>query len=76
MTVIGRIGKLTIAGAIFTAMTTPSLAEWVVVVVGDECMLMQESEAKDEIRIAGPFATEAEAESAKGEHPECQVEKN
>jgi len=76
MTVISKIGKLTIAGAIIAAMTTPSLAQWVVVVVADECMLMQESEARGEIRIAGPFATEEEAESAKGEHPECDVEKN
>jgi len=76
MTVISKIGKLTVAGAIVAAMTTPSLADWVVVQVADECMLMQESEARDEIRLAGPFATEAEAESAKGEHPECDIEKN
>jgi len=76
MTVTNTFGKLTVAGALFAAMTTPSLAEWVVVQVGDECMLMEESMVKDEIRIAGPFATEAEAESAKGNYPQCQIEKN
>lgn len=76
MTVISNIGKLTIAGVIFAAMTAPSLAQWVVVVAGDECMLMKESEAKDETRIAGPFATEEEADKAKSEHPECRIEKN
>jgi hypothetical protein len=74
--VIGNIGKLTIAGAIVAAMTTSSLAEWVVVRVADECLLMQESEVRDEIRIAGPFATEEEADRAKSEHPQRQIERN
>ena len=64
-----------IAVALLGAMSTSALAEWVVVKAGGQCMLMEESAAQGEIRIAGPFATEDEAEKAKGEHPECAVEK-
>ena len=76
MSVISKIGKLTIAGAIVAAMTSPSLADWVVTQVGDECNVIEESAAGDEIRVAGPFATQEEADKAKAEHPECAVEKN
>ncbi len=76
MTVVGRISKLAMAGAMIVAMASPSLADWVVVKAGGQCMLMEESAAEGEVRIAGPFATEDEAEKAKGEHPECDIEKN
>jgi len=76
MSMIGKIGALAITGATVVAMTSPSLAEWVVTQVGDECMVMEESAAGGEIRVAGPFATQEEADKAKGDHPQCDVEKN
>ena len=69
-------GKIIIAIALVGAMSTSAFAEWVVVQAGGQCMLLEESAVKGEVRIAGPFATEEEAEKAKGEHPKCAVEKN
>ena len=57
-------------------MTSSSLADWVVVMAGDECMVMEESQAGPERRIAGPYATQEEADKWKSEHAECSIERN
>ena len=72
MTMIGKIGKLAIAGTMMLAMTSPSLAQWVVVRVGDQCSVVEESNASGEIRVAGPYGTQHEAEEGKKQHPRCR----
>jgi hypothetical protein len=68
---MGKIGVLVLAGGMIAGLTSPSLAEYVVVKLGDDCAVMEESAAGSEVRIAGPFATEEEGEKAKTEHADC-----
>ena len=73
MDFLHRIGKLVLAGAVVVGLSSAALAQWVVVKIGDECNVIEESVAGDEIRVAGPFATEEEAEEAKRNEAQCIV---
>ena len=73
MTLTGKISAFVLAGGMTVAMASPSLAAWVVVKIGgsDDCSVLEESVAGEELRVAGPFETEAEAEESKENHAEC-----
>jgi hypothetical protein len=77
--VIAMYRKLILAGAMTAALTAPAFAEWNVLkpvpapsTATDVCMIVQRTAAAaGEERIAGPFATEAQAKTAAAAAPAC-----
>ena len=72
--------KLILAGAMTAAFTAPAFAEWNVLKPTpgpasptDLCMIVERTAAATgETKIAGPFATEAEAKTAAEAAPACK----
>ena len=73
MTLAGKISALVLAGGMVAAMTSPSLAGYVIVETGgDRCEAMEESAAEGSQHVGGPYETEEAAKAAMKGHSKCK----